>query len=144
MSSDPSLPPPTFLSSFHLPQLRWRKQINYRPVLPKQVPQAHLVPTPYSRNSEIHPSDRIPEGQNRIKDAYLHIPVYKLFLRFLAVRWKNLGSQFKAIPFGLSIASAVFSSMMNFSLKLLRNSCPVHSLSGRLDYFKLHPIEAAS
>ena len=56
-----------------------------------------------------------------LKDAYLHIPVNKHFQRFLVVRWKNLCFQFKAMPFGLSIAPAVFSSLMNFPLKLLSN-----------------------
>ena len=79
-----------------------------------------------------------------LKDAYLHIPVNKHFQRFLVVRWKNLCIQFKAMFFGFSIAPAVFSSLMNFPLKLLRNS-GVQCIAYLDDWIVwAHPTEDAS
>ena len=48
-----------------------------------------------------------------LKDAYHHVPIRKSFRKFLAFRWGNRVYHFKALPFGLSVAPAVFTGMMN-------------------------------
>ena len=52
-----------------------------------------------------------------LKDAYHHVPIRKSFRKFLAFRWGNRVYHFKALPFGLSVAPAVFTGMMNPSIR---------------------------
>ena len=53
-------------------------------------------------------------------DAYLHVPVAKHFRRYLAFMWGRKAFQFSAVPFGLSLAPAIFTGIMNHPLKVVR------------------------
>lgn len=55
-----------------------------------------------------------------LKDAYHHVLVHPEFRTFLAFRWGPKLFWFRAMPFGLSIAPAVFTGLMGFPLKNLR------------------------
>ena len=59
-------------------------------------------------------------AQVDLQDAYLHVPVNQHFQRYLAFKWDDVIYQFKAMPFGLTIAPAVFQGLMNHPLKLLK------------------------
>ena len=54
-----------------------------------------------------------------LKDAYHHVAVHPQFRKFLAFLWEGKVFCFKAMPFGLSIAPAVFTGLMGLPLKLL-------------------------
>ena len=48
-----------------------------------------------------------------LKDAYHHIPIRKEFRPYLSFMWGSKVYWFRALPFGLSIAPAAFTGMMN-------------------------------
>lgn len=55
-----------------------------------------------------------------LEDAYLHIPINSHFQRYLSFQWRKEIYHFTAMPFGLSVAPAVFTGMMNVALKKVR------------------------
>ena len=59
-------------------------------------------------------------GKIDLRDAYLHIPVNKDFQRYLAFPWKGKIFCFTSLPFGLSLAPAIFQGMISFPLRLCR------------------------
>ena len=47
-----------------------------------------------------------------LKDAFWHVPVAKFFRPFLGFRYQKRTFQFKALPFGLSVAPRVFTKVL--------------------------------
>ena len=48
-----------------------------------------------------------------LRDAYHHVPIHKDFRKYLTFLWGEKLFQFSALPFGLSIAPAIFTGMSN-------------------------------
>ena len=61
-------------------------------------------------------------------DAYLHVAVAKLFRRYLIFMWGRKAFQFSAVPFGLSLAPAIFTGIMNHTLKVAGGKVVVHAV----------------
>ena len=55
-----------------------------------------------------------------LQQAYWHIPVHHRFRRFLSFRFQGKDFQFKAMPFGLSVAPISFTAVMRLPFRLLR------------------------
>ena len=92
-----------------------------RLILDLSVLNKYLVPLSYKMPKLNDLRSVIPDkawmAKLDIEEAYYHIPVHVNFRKYLAFCWKGNIFQFKTLPFGLSIAPAVFTGIMN----------PVHS-----------------
>ena len=88
---------------------------------------------PLPTNATLKPS--LPKGawlaKIDLKDAYLHVPINEEFQLFLTFQW-GTKFMFKALPFCLCLAPAVFQGIMNFPLRKLRERHLRHGLSRRL------------
>jgi hypothetical protein len=57
----------------------------------------------------IYPRDWV--ATINLKDAYFHVPIHPMARKFLRFGWKGVLYQFMALPFGLSPAPKVFTSL---------------------------------
>lgn len=57
-----------------------------------------------------------------LQDAYLHVPIHASFRDYLAFRWGPDFFRFRALPFGLSAAPAIFTALLQFPLRTLRSA----------------------
>jgi hypothetical protein len=55
-----------------------------------------------------------------LQDAYHHVAIHPKYRPFLSFRWNKGIYWYRALPFGLSLAPAVFTGLMGHPLKLLR------------------------
>lgn len=56
-----------------------------------------------------------------LSDAYLHVPMHPESRQFLQFSWQNKRYQFRAMPFGLSIAPRIFTKVMRVVAQHLRS-----------------------
>ena len=55
-------------------------------------------------------------GKLDIMDAFFHVEVNPAFRKYLGFRWGNQYWRFRAMPFGLTTAPAVFTSKLSFGV----------------------------
>ena len=86
-----------------------------RPVLDLSPLNKHLkvihfrMETPQSIRESIRQGDWA--SSIDLKDAYFHVPIHKNFRKFLRFVWNDRVYQFRALPFGLSLAPWVFTKI---------------------------------
>jgi hypothetical protein len=51
-----------------------------------------------------------------LSDAYFHIPICHSYCRYLRFVWVNIVYQFRALPFGLSTATLVFTNVIQAAI----------------------------
>ena len=86
-----------------------------RPVLDLSPLNKHLqvihfrMETPRSVRDAIRPGDWATSLD--LKDAYFHVPIHRSSRKFLRFVWNDRVFQFRALPFGLSLAPWVFTKI---------------------------------
>jgi hypothetical protein len=110
------LSPPCYISTIFLIP---KKSGSMRPILNlKKLNAAHLD-TPYFRMETIkdvchplRPGDRA--AYINLRDAYFHVPLHPSTRKYMCFGWKGRLFQFCVLPYGLSPAPKVFTSLTRF------------------------------
>ena len=96
----------------------------YRPVLDLSPLNAHLKHIPFRMESPssfreaLRPGDWVTSID--LKDAYFHIPIAQGCRKWLRFIWKGSPFQFRALPFGLSQAPWIFTTMVRELCRYVR------------------------
>lgn len=61
-----------------------------------------------------------------LKNGYFHIPINKKFSKWFGLKWKGVSYAFQRLPFGLSMAPAIFQSITKKLLEKWKNNCLVY------------------
>ena len=96
----------------------------YRPVLDLSPLNAHLKHIPFRMESPssfreaLRPGDWVTSID--LKDAYFHVPIAPGSRKWLRFVWKGSPFQFRALPFGLSQAPWIFTTMVKELCRYVR------------------------
>jgi hypothetical protein len=106
----------------------------------KYLPDLHYkLPSDVSLRTLLTPNAWVAKVD--IKDAYFHVPLHKSVSKFLAFSAGGKRFAFCALPFGLNIAPAVFTGMMNYPRRIVAAQ-GVLSLTYLDDWIIWAPTEA--
>ena len=106
--------------------LRPKSSGEWRPIIDLKILNKLIVNKTFKMESARSIQEALQPGQWAISidltDAYFHIPIHPNFRKYL--RFAVLGRvfQFKALPFGMSIAPRVFTEVMKEIAKILREA----------------------
>lgn len=108
-------------------------QFLFKPFSSSEVTQQSLSPTGFKVSQQLFPGMKVFNGISThsgglapfrvsvdIKDAYLHVPTFPPYQKFLQFVVEDHHFQFMALLFSLSMAPQVFSRILAPILELLR------------------------
>ena len=88
-----------------------------------KIEQLHLYPTLQDGKYfqlERYPQKRRLACQDRLKDAYLTVPMAKACQKYLRFQWRGKIYEFKSLPFGLATAPITFTKLFRPVVAYLR------------------------